>query len=96
MAERFNKPLASAAQDREQAGNDAHRDVRRRRRSLAHWSSTTNGRVMLTEMGQEDSVGGVGVRMVLERVLWSGVLKGDKECLLPHLALNGISPKMYS
>jgi len=30
--ERFNKPLTSAAQDREQAGDDARRDVRRRRR----------------------------------------------------------------
>ena len=70
-AERFNKPLASAAQDREQAGDDAHRDVRRRRSSLTLWVvevSLSNGS--------------------LERVLWSGVLKGGEECLLPHLALD--------
>jgi hypothetical protein len=59
------------------------------------------GRLLVAEMGRKDTLRvveaslapplwmGPGLPWLLERVLWIGVLKGGKDCLLSRLALDG-------
>jgi hypothetical protein len=59
------------------------------------------GCLLVAEMGRKDTLRvveaslapplwmGPGLPWLLERVLWIGVLKGGKDCLLSRLALDG-------